>query len=282
MDRKLFICDYEGTYHLLPGHPEENDVNAVRRLRREGHLFGIVFDKTAFLAMANMGEYEDEYDFIIGSDGAAGIAMLPLDGDRRAHTRIFTDTVNQYYMCELYDLFVSVGASSISADVLGFAGGDDEAYRFHREYDPEKGLGCWAQYWAGGGKYFINLVNRDALAFTTPFTEFCGVFKNGITAEGVAVEVNRRYYGRLRAYADGNTVNVVAATTNKADAVRRCAEFAGISPENVWTFGDSDEDACMLKEFNGIAKSDGCDAVLAATDRRAKTVEEAVGIILGE
>ena len=282
MDRKLFVCDYEGTYHLRPGHPEESEVNAVRRLRGEGHLFGIVFEQNAFLAMANMGEYEDEYDFIIGSTGAAGIAMLPLDGARRAHTRIFTDTVNQYYACELYDLFVSVGASVISVDVLGFAGGDSVADMLRSQYDPAKGQGCYVQYWAGGGKYVVCLTNRDGLLLTTPFAQFNGTFKNHITAEGLAVEVNRRYHGKLRAYATGNEVNVVSAAANKADGVRRCAEFAGISPENVWTFGNGAEDACMLARFNGIAKADGCDAVLTATSRKAQTVEEAVAIILGE
>lgn len=280
-DRKLFICDYEDTYHILPGHPEESEVNAVRRFREAGNLFGIIFEKNAFLAMANMGEYEDEYDFIIGSTGAAGIAMLPLYGDRRVHTRIFTDTINPYYQCELYDLFVSVGAYSVSTDVLGFAGGHSEADRFHREFDPDKGLGCWAQYWAGGGKYFMNLVNREALMHTTGFTQFGGVFKNHITAEGVATEVNRRYYGNLRAYAAGNEVNVISAATSKADAVRRCTGFAGISPENVWTFGNGAEDACMIAGFNGIAKADGHPAALAATDKVAATVEEAVEIILG-
>lgn len=282
MDRKLFVCDYEGTYHLRPGHPEESEVDAVRRLRGEGHLFGIVFETNCFLAMANMGEYEDEYDFILGSTGAAGIAMLPLDGEKRAHTRIFTDTVNQYYACELYDLFVSVGASVISVDVLGFAGGHSVGDMLRSQYDPAKGQGCYVQYWAGGGKYVVCLTNRDGLLLTTPFAQFNGVFKNHITAEGLAAEVNHRYYGKLRAYAAGNEVNVVSAVANKAEAVRRCAEFAGISPENVWTFGNGTEDACMLREFNGIAKYDGHPSVLAATDRRAKTVAEAVEMILGE
>ena len=280
-ERKLFICDYEDTYHLRPGHPEESEVNAVRRFRRDGNLFGIVFETNTFLAMANMGEYEDEYDFIIGSTGAGGIAMLPLDGDRRAHTRIFTDTVNQYYACELYDLFVSVGASVVSVDVLGFAGGHSVGDMLRSQYDPAKGQGCYVQYWAGGGKYVVCLTNRDGLLLTTPFTQFNGTFKNHITAEGLAAEVNRRYHGKLRAYAAGNDVNVVSVATSKAEAVRRCAEYAGISAENVWTFGNGTEDACMLREFNGIAKSDGHSAVLAATQRQAKTVEEAIDIICG-
>ena len=137
-DRILFACDYEGTYNKEPGkHPKEDEVNAIRRLRSAGHLVALVFERDGFLTMANMGEYEEEYDFILASTGGCLIARLPIDPPRYGvPTRIFTDTANQYFLSELYDLFRSVGASNMLVDVLTFLGGDSEGERFQREYDP--------------------------------------------------------------------------------------------------------------------------------------------------
>lgn len=281
-NRILFACDYEGTYNREPGkHPGEIDVNAVRRLRNEGHLVALIFESDGFLAMANIGEYEEEYDFILASTGGCLVARLPVDPPRYgAPTRISTDTANQYFLSELYDLFRSVGAHNMYVDAITFLGGDSEGERFQREYDPASGLGCWVHYWGGGGVYRNYLVNRNALPFVSPFSQCTGFFKNSITAEGVAMEVNRRYSGWLRAYASGNTAVVVPGKTDKAEGVRRIADFAGIPYDRVWTFGNGGEDAEMLREFNGIATADGCDAVIAAAGHKAMTAAEAVEMVL--
>jgi len=281
MGRIIFASDYEGTYHILDGHPAESEVEAVRKFRREGNLFGIVTNRDGFEAMANMGEYEEEYDFIVCSTGACTIIRLPVEaGKYGAPTRIFTDTANRYFLGELYDLFISVGTSYINADVLGFRGGDGEAKRFRDEYDPALGLGCWAHYWGGGGKYYHNIVNRHALSSVTDFTQCRAVFKNSITAEGVAGEVNRRYNGWLHAYSVGNSAVVLPEGSNKALGVRRFAEFAGFSADDVWTFGDGAEDACMLSAFNGIAMKNAHPSAAAAAATTAGSVEEAIEIAL--
>ena len=115
---------------------------------------------------------------------------------------------------------------------------------------------------------------------TTPFTQFSGTFKNHITARGLAVEVNRRYYGRLRAYAAGNKVNVIPVDASKAAAARRCAEFAGVPAENVWAYGNDIEDICMLSRYNGIATADSAPEVAAAAKYKAGSVKEALEIAL--
>ncbi len=282
-DRVLFACDYEDTYNREPGkHPKEPDVNAIRQLRSAGHLVALIFERDGYLAMANIGEYEEEYDFVLASTGGCLIARLPVDPPKYgALVRISTDTANQYFLSELYDLFRSVGARNMYVDVLTFMGGDSEGERFQREYDPAGGLSCWVHYWGGGGLYRNYLVNRNALAFVSPFSQCTGFFKNNITAEGVAMEVNRRYGGWLRAYASGNTAVVVPGKTNKAEGVRRIADFAGIPLDRVWTFGNGDEDACMLSQFNGIATTDGCSQALEAAKYKAASVCEAMEIAVG-
>jgi len=280
-DRILFACDYEGTYNKEPGkHPKEDEVNAIRRLRNAGHLVALIFERDGFLSMANIGEYEEEYDFILASTGGCLIARLPIDPPRYGvPTRIFTDTANQYFLSELYDLFRSVGASNMLVDVLSFMGGDSEGERFQREYDPAGGLSCWVHYWGGGGVYRNYQVNRDALPFVTPFSQCTGFFKNSITAEGVAMEVNRRYRGRLRAYASGNTAVVVPGNTSKAEGVRRIADFAGIPADRVWTFGNDTEDVCMIRDFGGIATTDAHPSATSAARCTAASVSEVVELI---
>lgn len=281
-DRIIFACDYEDTYSREKGkHPDEKEVDAVRKFRRAGNLFGIVMERDAFEAMANIGEYEEEYDFIACSTGACLIARLPVEaGKFGAPIRIATDTANQYFLGELYDLFASVGADRFAIDVLGFKGGDGEGERFGREYVPVNGMSCWVHYWGGEGRYRVFPVNRNALPFVTPFSQCRATFKNAVTADGVAGEVNRRYNGWLRAYVSDKDAVVLPSESNKAVAVRRFAELAGASLDKVWAFGNGTEDACMLREFNGIATTDGCTQAMAATGLKAKTVAEALEIVL--
>lgn len=279
-DRIIFACDYEDTYSLdLGKHPKETEVAAVKAFRKAGNLFGIVCERDTFEALANMGEYEEEYDFLVCSTGGSLVVRLPITpGGYGAPTRICTDTANQYYLSELYDLFASMGTSRIGIDVLSFMGGDSEGARFASEYDGK--IPCWVHYWGGGGVYRVFPVNRDALTVVTPFSQCSATFNSRNTASGLAAEINRRYYGKLHAYADGCTVCVIPAGANKATGVARFADLAGIPRENVWTFGNGVEDARMLREFNGIAMAEAHPAALAATDRRAASVAEAIGIIL--
>ena len=281
-DRIIFACDYEDTYNLEVGkHPKESEVQAVRKFRAEGNLFGLVCERDVFEALANMGEYEEEYDFIVCSTGAALVVRLPVTpGGYGAPTRICTDTANPYFLCELHDLFLSVGASLMAIDVFGFKGGDAEGARLNREYSPTIGMGCYSHYWGGGGVYHVYGTKRESLIQVTPFSQCRATFKNHITAEGVAKEVNRRYDGSLRAYASGNFVTVIPAEADKSKGVARFAEFVGASRENVWTFGNGSEDAAMLREFNGIAMKGGHPSALAAAKHTASSVAEAIEIIL--
>ena len=282
-NKLIFACDYEGTYHLRTGHPERSEVEAVRKFRRAGNLFGIVTEMDVFEAWAGHGEYEAEFDFIICSTGAGIITRTPV-GDPMGHLAklLPCDGANPYFLGELYDLFLSVGMSYMCADTPGFKSGDSEAKRCTREFDPSIGFGCYMHYWTGGGNYCHGEVNKSAFEFIQPFTQTRAVFKNSITAEGVASEINHRYSGKLRSYSVGNSAIVIPAATNKAAGITRFAKYAGIPLKNVWSFGDGTEDVCMLKEFNGIAKSDGHPAVLAATDRVASSVAEAIEIIMKE
>lgn len=279
-NRIIFACDYEGTYHRLPGHPEATEVDAVRKFRREGNLFGIVMEIDVFEAWAGHGEYEAEFDFVVCSTGGGVISRMPVGSPDGILGRLPCDvTANTYYLTELYELFVSVGAKYIGVDAPGFRGGDSEGKRFIREFDPALGMGCTAHFWGGGGNYCHGPVNKDALVFLAPFSQCRARFKNSITAEGVAAECNRRYMGRLRAYADGNDVVVIPECTNKAAGVMRYADFAGISYDNIWAYGNGTEDACMLSRFKGIATADAHPAAAAAAKYTAATVAEAIELI---
>jgi len=274
-NRKIFACSYEGNYTCIGNRMKDSDREALRRFRDEGNLFGIITNRDGFEAMANMGEYEEEYDFLVCSTGGCVIYRSPLGEPLGAQTRLHTDTANQYFLTELYDLFESVGMSGMSADVA-FRGGKAEANRFADAYDPAKDVGCLTHHWHGGGDYFYRSVNKEALSFVTPFSQCRGFFKNRITAEGLASEINRRYRGWLRAYAEGSSVAVVPANVTKGKGVARIAEFAGVAPERVWTFGGGSEDISMLTAFHGVARSDSKDDVLAAAEFMTSSVAEAI------
>lgn len=277
----IFACDYEDTYSIFLGqHPHEKETAAVKAFRAAGHLFGLVMERDCFEAMCNMGEYEEAYDFIVCSTGGCLVSRLPVKaGEFGAPERISTDVANPYYLCELYDLFASVGTSLIAIDVPRFIGGD--AQRLSYGYDPSKGAHCYAHCWGGGGDYKVYAVSRISVGSLVSFSQCRGTFKNAITAAGVADTVNRRYYGKLRAYTVGNTVTVIPLEANKARGVMRFAELAGVPADEVWTFGNGREDICMLSEFNGIAKV-GTEADAAGVAKyRAETVREALEIVLG-
>lgn len=278
-ERKIFGCSYEGNYTCIGNRMKDSDREALRRFRDEGNLFGIITTRDGFEAMANMGEYEEEYDFLVCSTGGCVISRMPLGEPLGAHTRIHTDTINPYFLTELYDLFDSVGMSGMSADVA-FRGGKAEAERFADAYDPAKNVGCLTHHWHGGGDYFYRPVNKEALSFVTPFSQCRGYFKNAVTAKGLADEICRRYNGWLRAYAEGSSVAVVPANVTKGGGLARFAEFAGVSPENVWTFGDRDEDISMLSAFHGATREGSPEKMLNAAEFVTASVREAIEIAI--
>lgn len=62
-------------------------------------------------------------------------------------------------------------------------------------------------------------------------------------------------------------VEILPTDVNKASAIRRVLQARGIAPETVATFGDSENDLEMLREFAlGFAMGNGVEAAKAEAD----------------
>ena len=281
-ERVIFVCNYDEVYkHRGGGWPPESDLDAIKRFRHQGNLMGIVTDSDPFLAWALHGKYMEQFDFIVCAGGSCVIARTPVGDKDGELSKVFCKGIHRYFLGELYDFFTGVKALSISADVEGFMSGYSEAERFRDAFDPALGSGCSVHFWNSIADFFHADVNRDALLFARSFSQCTATFGSDTAAEGAAMEINRRYNG-LRAYSVDKSVFVVYGHCSNSSGIAEFAGMAGVSADDVWILACGSGDPDMLREFNGIAKSDGHPAVLAATDRHAMTVEEAIGIICGK
>jgi hydroxymethylpyrimidine pyrophosphatase-like HAD family hydrolase len=252
-EKVILACDYDGTYrHFTELMPKAEDIEAVRKFRSEGNLFGIVTERDLYEILAIMSIFRGEYDFMVCSSGACAI-IKSRDTGNPFPVKLYYNGINPYLVYEAVTLAESAGATGVWIDTPCFKGGMGMANAYVDEYSSEKGIPCKVHF-CFDGQFFQNIVNKDAIPFVLPISRCLLRFGSSSSAEGVRAILRQRYAGTVEIQPrDEVSFDLIPAGASKVFGVDRMLEYYGISAESVWSYGDSINDMGMLKKYKGIA-----------------------------
>lgn len=243
MTRKAAFFDLDGTLAIANGPPLQADVQAIRRLRSQGHM--------AFLCTGRAPAhlYRDILD--IGFDGmvlAAG-AVVRLGG-----RELWRQAVEAATLRRLLTAILETG-------VRGVAEGEQSLYCLNR--GPEQG---WPRI-DSPDAFDGPLLGQEVYKFTL-FDE---------PGEPVLAALGSGFY-LIR---HGPYSEVVPAGCSKSAGMRIILETVGIDPADSLAFGDSPNDLDMLQYAGtGIAMGNAPDAIKQAADYVTAPYDEA-GVAAG-
>jgi len=261
--RYIIASDYDGTLRQKGGISERT-VDAIRRFREAGHLFGVVTGRDCASWMRVLDEgIGVSTDFNIVANGAQcidgegnTIFVTPFKADAPfGDTTLAEALVKRYYELNFF-------AGGISFE----RGRMDFKFEF-----PEGG-------------------STEKAVYNSP-KEVCGVreavmsnaFWETLEAAGEAVEILRREFGEYLAPAqNGRFLDITAAGVDKATGLAKYAELMGIPTDNIWTVGDNFNDVPMLKAYHGCAIRSGLVVSAGVAEVLCDEVADVVEMLLGK
>ncbi len=217
--KKIIASDYDGT--LRSGDYLEQNLEAVRRWRAAGHLFGIVSGRGLQFA-ANLEEQQVPFDFLLANGGGSCLREGRLEYFEGSEIALAKEAV---------ELLAAEGALYVS--VIG----QEEIVSFHTYELPEH---------YGEMKAFAQISVK------------CSDFE---AAGRIVEQVNRVFAGKITAFQNNIYIDIIKAGLSKAVAVERLAELYHIPHENVYVVGDNYNDISMLDAFNSYVVADGPEEV---------------------
>lgn len=290
MNKKIvFACDYDGTYRYnTEPRPVDADIEAVRRFRAEGNVFGIVAERDVFEMMAIIGVLRSEYDFIVCSGGAsaivktsdasAGKSLTSVGVESELPVQLYCHGLNPYIVYDAVGIAETAGATGVTIDTPGFRGGVCMAEDYARTYSPAKGVGCNVHFWYGG-QFFQKPVNRDALMFVFPISRCSVNFRCVSAAESTAKLILERYNGKVEIHPRGRGFDLTVKGMDKVYGIERVLEYLRLPADCVWSYGDGNGDIGMLRKYNGIAVSGSYADSTGEIPRTANCVKNALELI---
>ncbi len=263
MKRTILASDYDGTFSR--GGLTEDTLEAVRRFRAAGGLFGIVTGRDwrgSWQAFSREGKFE--FDFIVSLNGAlafdrAGELLFetaPLDGTLPVGGKPFARSLAETVF-------------EVCRNSCGFAA-LRQRFDFHPDC-PDGGTPGRTVYLPHSG---LDSLSRFYMANTRCETAEEAVYAAGLIAE--------RYGAYLNPLLNGRCIDLPPAGTDKGEGVARLAKTLGVDPDDVWTAGDNYNDLAMLARFHGCAMNTGVDAAKEAAEYVCDGIAGVVDTILNE
>ncbi len=246
MSKKLFASDYDGTFYISPDGVKNEYLDAVARFREAGNLFGIITGRSYDSAMEIFRKYSDHLDFFMCMNGAYAI-----DRDRNVIFRYMGDGSVIYPMMKL---FSETGCIYLNYSV------DEATYGFDEK---------------------VPLTEEDVAGMKKHdhFTQICTAFSESILDEMVE-KIRAEFGDKVSIQLNGCCVDLPPFGVTKGNSVRRMAEHFGVSPENVFTAGDNNNDVSMLEGNYGYTLPHGTDAAKAAAKKILNNIAEMIGDVM--
>jgi len=248
---KILGSDFDGT--LTVGGIDEAKCEAIRAWRRAGNLFGLVSGRSpGFLGSLRKQYPALEMDFLVAYNGA-----FTVDAEGK-----ILDTVECYGVParELAEALMGWGCPFVyvnSADSVGA----ERSYTVRRGGAPLKANECYLSDLPCDLPFFRQI----SVQLETP-TE--------------AVSVTRRlrdaYGGRVNPLRNHSCIDIVDASVNKAEGLRRLAAVWGEIEAEIITVGDNINDLDMLRAFPSYAMENGVEEVKRVAGRTVKSVTELI------
>ena len=221
---KLIGSDYDGT--LNHGGIDEEKLEAIRRWRAAGHIFGVVSGRGPDFLAELQEKLGDDFDFYASCNG--GVAV-----DAKGNP-LFD------YRCE------GVDAHAFVADLLewgapfAYVNVDDACWRVGDKNTTDE----------------IEYLIEDMPDL--PYFHKMAVFLPGPDEAGALVEKVRDKYGdKVNPLQNWWCVDIAPYGVDKAAGLRRLAAHFGVAEEDIIAVGDNLNDAAMVGAFRGYAMAQG-------------------------
>lgn len=249
-NRIFFATDYDGTLcHHPPGVVVQREIDAVRRWREEGNVFGIITGRDYESIHDAVAEHENlNVDFIACMTGAM---IHDADGnlisERRADGKCLRALVE----------FIR--------DTGGVYACFDISKQFHSVKTGELEISCQVPI------EFTDTVEFFHCAYTR--------YPDIATASAAAAEIRRRFGEFVNPQQNGVNIDIPPVGCSKAAAVEDAAAAFGISDiTRMYTSGDNFNDIPMFSPWRGIAMENGCDDLKKIAFATAENIAAALDI----
>ena len=249
-NRIFFATDYDGTLcHHPPGVVADREIEAVKRFREEGNIFGIITGRDYESIHDAVAEHPGlEVDFIACMTGAMiHDARGNLISERRADGK---------YLRELVEFIRDTGGVYACFDI---------AKQFYSIKTGELEISCLVPI------EFTDTVEFFHCAYTR--------YPDIDTASAAAAEMRRRFGEFVNPHQNGVNVDIPPVGCSKATAVEDSAALFGIGDlSKMYTAGDNYNDIPMFSPWRGIAMENGCDDLKKIAFATAENIAAALDI----
>ena len=238
MKYKLIIADFDGTLGNVPDYVHPDTVKAIKQFQKNGGIFSIITGRSYSSVSAICEKYQ--LKCTVASFQGARIT------DLSKGLELFNDGIPPK---EAYTLIKEV--LEYGFPVVAWA--DDSLY-----YREESFYSYLYTNKLEQAKFVqTDDVAKKVLEDGNPVGKICVVVPEELTEE-VAYKLSQRYDGKYTANSGAKRlIEIIRPDLNKGVAVRKIAEYYGISLDQVLTVGDSTNDLMLIDgEWHGVAVGD--------------------------
>lgn len=245
---KILGSDYDGTLTHRLG---QETFDAVTDWQAAGHKFGIVSGRGVDFSQVIQEKYPDlGLDFFVGFNGAAIV-----DGTGKLLYERRYDGVDPL---ELTKTLLNVGCPFVHVNGDGYYCVVESMEEAPSWVDPS------------------SVCFLEDLPPMKEFTQI-SIQLPDMTGSSRVVEYLRQIYGNaLNPLQNSGCVDIVAPDVNKAEGLRRVAQYFGADTEEIIAVGDNVNDADMIRAFRSYAMETGIDSMKTLAGRTVSTVAELI------
>ena len=238
---KIIASDFDGTFTY--GGVDEERRQAVRDWRAAGNRFGIVSGRGAGFLTETFPQYQVDYDFFVGHNGA-----LVADAQGKI---LWEKTCPGWVIGPLLDFLV--------------------------EHDcPECCVHNCAVIMPGHETRRTPVITKEEAMAKGDFLQMTTILRSREEAADMAEKIREKFGQWVNPLQNGGLIDIVARGVDKASGVRKMLELLGGREEDVIAVGDNINDRDMIREFPSYAVENAVEEIKKLADKVTPNVTEMI------
>ncbi|MBO5897232.1 MAG: HAD-IIB family hydrolase [Clostridia bacterium] len=240
---EIIATDYDGTLNH-DGITDEKR-KAILKWRKSGNLFGVVSGRGIKSLLEVIQDKDFEYDFLIANNGA-----IIFDKELNVLTETRCDgAIAKPLIADLFQW----GCPFANID-------KDEPIMVRSNAEECKEGEC-------------TLENLPAVTYFNQISTWLGDKEK---ASAVVDKINEKYSDTLNPLQNGDCIDIVPISVNKAQGIYALLGVVGGKYEDVIAVGDNINDTHMIAEFRSYAMKNGVDSIKKLADEITESITELI------
>lgn len=252
---KIGASDYDGTLFRNRTISHE-DVASIKTWQAAGNKFGVVSGRDYGMLMPQLNHYGIESDYAVCNNG--GI-IFSADG-----TPLWQGSMPLKILAEI------VKMPNVRQSFHFAFSAADKTYLCHERE------GSWIMREATEWDFPIIKISEEEILNLPQIHQFCLGYDSAADAVAASNIVNERYGGYIRAYPNGQSVDITPANVSKSQGIAMLLKLMNWQDAKVCAIGDETNDLPMIEEFGGFTVATARDEIKA----KASSVYDSVGTML--